>query len=79
MLCCSMVAFVVKYTQGFHLQGNFLKEENLDTCKEKCKEIRLTRKWQGYFVVSEKRRNSAKYSNSNRILLQKMLKMSPAK
>ena len=30
--------------QGFHLQGNFLAEGNLDTCKENCKEIRLTRK-----------------------------------
>ena len=47
--------------QGFHLQGNFLAEGNLDTCKENCKEIRLTRKWQGYFDVHEEIRRKLDY------------------
>ena len=47
--------------QGFHLQGNFLAEGNLDTCKENCKEIRLTRKWQGYFDVQEEIRKKLDY------------------
>ena len=47
--------------QGFHLQGNFLAEGNLDTCKENCKEIRLTRKWQGYFDVQEEMRGKLHY------------------
>ena len=47
--------------QGFHLQGNFLAEGNLDTCKENCEEIRLTRKWQGYFDVQEEIRRKLDY------------------
>jgi hypothetical protein len=30
--------------QCFHLQGNFLAKGNFGTCREKCKEIKLTRK-----------------------------------
>ena len=52
---------LLHYTQGFHLQGNFLAEGNLDTCKENCKEIRLTRKWHGYFDVQEEIRKKLDY------------------
>jgi hypothetical protein len=30
--------------QCFHLQGNFLAKGNFGTCREKCKELKLTRK-----------------------------------
>jgi hypothetical protein len=30
--------------QCFHLQGHFLAKGNFGTCREKCKEIKLTRK-----------------------------------
>jgi hypothetical protein len=33
--------------QGFHLQGNFPAKGNFGLCKEKGKEIKFTRKWQG--------------------------------
>ena len=49
------------HLQGFHLQGNFLGEGNLDTCKENYKEIRWTRKWQGYFDVQEEIRRKLHY------------------
>ena len=36
--------------QCFHLQGNFLAKGNLILFKEKCKEIKFIRKWQGNMI-----------------------------
>ena len=46
---------------GLPLARKFPCRRNLDTYKENCKEIKLTRKWQGYFDVQEEIRRKLHY------------------